>query len=98
MAEPGLENRRCVTGELLGLSLGRRRQPERLRDLGDVQNRNRRVADEERGDDRSAGCLPPPPAFAVVANVQRRVLDTVLAKELPGRSAACSGRMPEEDR
>jgi hypothetical protein len=33
---------------------------------------------------------------AAVGGVERLELDAVLAKELPGRRAAASGRMPEE--
>jgi 2-dehydropantoate 2-reductase len=61
-----------------------------------MQDRGRRPADDERRDDRPPGLRPPPRALAAVPDVQRLELDPVLAKELPGRGAGCSSRLPEQ--
>jgi len=63
-----------------------------------VQDRCRRIADDERRDNRSAGFLPAAAALAAVLDVERVVDDPVLAKELLGRGAGRSGPMPEERR
>ena len=52
---------------------------------------------DERGDERAACLQPASRTLAVVADVQRVELDTMFAKELPGRGATRSGWMPEED-
>jgi 2-dehydropantoate 2-reductase len=61
-----------------------------------MQDRRGRPADDERGNDRPPGLRPPPRALAAVPDVQRLELDPVLAKELPGRGAGSSGRLPEQ--
>ena len=61
-----------------------------------MQDRRRRPADDERRDDRPPGLRPPPRALAAVPDVQRLELDPLLAKELPGRGAGRSGRLPEQ--
>src|SRR5262249_37725782 len=69
---------------------------ERGRKLRHVQDRGRRSAGDERRDDRPARLLPPSGALTAVADVQRLELDSVLAKELPGRGARGSGPLPEQ--
>jgi len=63
-----------------------------------VQDRRCRIADDERRDNRSAGFLPPAATLAAVLDVERVVDDPMLAKELLGRGAGCSGPLPEERR
>jgi 2-dehydropantoate 2-reductase len=59
-----------------------------------VENRRDRLADDERRDDRPPRLGPTPSALA--PDVERLELDPLLAKELPGRRARRSGRLPEE--
>jgi 2-dehydropantoate 2-reductase len=61
-----------------------------------VQDRRGRTVDEERRDDRPSRLLPPARALSPVADLERVERDLVLAKELPGRGAGRSGRLPEE--
>ena len=61
-----------------------------------MQDRRRLAADDERRDDRPAGLGPAASAFTPVVDVERLELDPVLAKELPGRRAGRSGRLPEQ--
>ena len=95
-AEPGVEDRRRVLAVANRRAPGRRGQPQRLGDLRDVEDRDRPAVEDERRDRGAAQCLPPALALATVARVQRLELDPPLAKELPGRRAARSGRVPEE--
>jgi hypothetical protein len=72
------------------------RKAEPGRELRDVQDRSRRAVEDERRDDRTSGRLPAAGPLAGVADVQRLEGDAVLAKELLGRDARGSGRLPEE--
>jgi len=72
------------------------RKAEPARDLRDVQDRSRRAVEDERRNDRTPGRLPAAGALAGVADVQRLEVDALLAKELLGRDARGSGRLPEE--
>ena len=73
-----------------------RRQPERRGELGHVEDRHCFAVDDERRDDRATGLAPAALTLGPVADVERVERHRVLAKELPGRGAARSGRMPVE--
>jgi 2-dehydropantoate 2-reductase len=61
-----------------------------------VEDRRGRLADDERRDDRPARLGPAARALVTVPDVERLELDPLLAKELPGRRARRSGRLPEQ--
>jgi len=62
-----------------------------------VQDGNEPIVDDEGGNDRPPRLVPAPRALAAVGRVQRLEVDPVPAKELLGRRATPSGRVPEED-
>jgi 2-dehydro-3-deoxy-L-rhamnonate dehydrogenase (NAD+) len=55
------------------------------------------LVDDEGRKHGPAGLVPAALSLTAVGRVQRLELDSALAKELPGRSTAPSGRAPEED-
>ena len=61
-----------------------------------MEDRRGRLADDERRDDRPARLRPAARALVTVPDVERLELDPLLAKELPGRRARRSGRLPEQ--
>src|SRR6478672_525764 len=94
VVEPGAQQRQRLPRDAGRLRRGRYRQPERGGELRDVENRRGRLADDERRDDRPSRLGPA--RCAVAPDVERLELDPLLAKELPGRRARRSGRLPEE--
>ena len=96
MVEPGAQQRQRLPRDAGRLRRGRNRQPERGGELRDVEDRRGRLADDERRDDRPSRLGPAPRALAAVPDVERLELDPLLAKELPGRRARRSGRLPEQ--
>src|SRR4029077_7138407 len=96
MGYPRVENPGGVSALATRRPTGGRIEPERLGQLRDVQDRRCAAVDHPRRDDRPPRPLPARLTLATVSGVQRLELDAALAKELPGRRAASSGRVPEE--